>query len=403
MRAWLSSRWLRVASGLLCAFALCSSGCDRSSNSAGVAPAPPPGGGSVQSSSTQNSSTPTAATKDNGSSSSTGIGSFPIQAGRYTVLDILTDNKDGALAKSNAEGALTRYPDLKCMVGLWAYNPPAILQALKTLDRLGQVKIVGFDEHPETLQAVSEGQIFGTIVQQPYQFGYRSVEYLAALARKQTVDLPTSKMIFIPHTVVTKDNVQEFQSLVANIKGGKGPDLEAAGPAGDTSKPVRLAFITNSVDPFWQLAGEGVKKANAKFNAVCETQMPSNGTVEEQKRYLETNIANGLQGIAISPIDPTNQGEMIDAACAKMNVICHDSDGPNTNRLFYLGTSNYMAGRAAGKLVKEAIPDGGSVAIFVGKMEVLNAQERSKGLIDELSDKPLPAIYQKLQDAASSK
>jgi ribose transport system substrate-binding protein len=55
-----------------------------------------------------------------------------------------------------------------------------------------------------------------------------------------------------------------------------------------------------------------------------------------------------------------------------------------------------MAGRAAGQLIKEAIPDGGKVMLFVGKMEVLNAQERSQGIIDELGDKPVPEIFQSL-------
>jgi ribose transport system substrate-binding protein len=344
------------------------------------------------------SSGPSAAAKSSnalGAVASTAPGGFqfPVTAGKYTVLGILTDNKDQSLAKSNAEGALTRYPDLQCMVGLWAYNPPAILQAVRTVGREGQVKIVGFDEHPETLQAVSEGQIVGTIVQRPYEFGYRSVEHLAALVRGQPVEVPPSKMIFVPHSVVTAANVQEFQALIEQIKAGNGPELPPLRKDYNTQTPVKLSFITNSVDPFWQLAKYGCDKANAVFNAQCETQMPTNGTVEEQKRFMETNITNGFQGMAISPIDPANQGPMIDAACAAMPVICQDSDAPNSQRLYYLGTSNYMAGRSAGELVKQALPEGGTVMIFVGKMEVLNAQERSRGLIDELSDKPLPPMF----------
>ena len=79
-----------------------------------------------------------------------------------------------------------------------------------------------------------------------------------------------------------------------------------------------------------------------------------------------------------------------------MAVICQDSDAPASKRDFYLGTSNYMAGRAAGKLIKEAVPDGGKVMLFVGKMEVLNAQERSAGIIDELGDQPLPPGFEGL-------
>jgi ribose transport system substrate-binding protein len=85
---------------------------------------------------------------------------------------------------------------------------------------------------------------------------------------------------------------------------------------------------------------------------------------------------------------------MLNMAAEKMAVVCQDSDAPKSNRKFYLGTSNYLAGRAAGKLVKQAIPEGGKVMIFVGKLEVLNAQERSRGVIDELADKPLPPGFE---------
>ena len=99
---------------------------------------------------------------------------------------------------------------------------------------------------------------------------------------------------------------------------------------------------------------------------------------------MEEQITLGTKGLAISPIDPANQGEMINAACAKMKVITQDSDAPDTNRLFYLGTDNYSAGRQAGELTDKACPNGGKVMILVGKMEVLNAQERSQGVIDVL-------------------
>ncbi len=46
-------------------------------------------------------------------------------------LGTLTDAFDFAKAKANAEDALSRHPELDAMIGLFAYNPPAILQALE--------------------------------------------------------------------------------------------------------------------------------------------------------------------------------------------------------------------------------------------------------------------------------
>lgn len=324
----------------------------------------------------------------------TGSDRFPLTAGSYMILGILTDNQDNAKAKENAETTVLRHPDVACLVGLWSQNTPMILSALRSGDLLGKVKVVGFDEHAETLQGIRDGHVHGTIVQQPYQFGYRSVEFLTQIARGETVDAPESGLIFIPHETIKADNVQQFGDNLDAIKAGNGPLLSP--DSNLDGKGLKVAYITNSVDPFWVWADFGCRRAAEQFGTQVDVQMPSSGSVEEQKRFLETNAVAKLDGVAISPIDPDNQVQMIDAAAAVMPVICHDSDAPASQRKFYLGTSNYMAGRAAGKLIKEAVPQGGKVMLFVGKMEVLNAQERSQGIIDELSDLPIPEIFQSL-------
>ncbi len=325
----------------------------------------------------------------------TGSSRFPLAAGKYTVLNILTDNQDNAKSKENVETTLLRHPEVKCLVGLWSQNTPMILAGLRSTGNLGKIKVVGFDEHIETIAGIADGNVHGTIVQQPYAFGFRSVEWLTMIARGQKIDVPESGLLFIPHRTIRADNASEFESDMAKIRDGKGPSLSP--DAKLDGKGLRVAFITNSIDPFWTLAEFGCNKAAEQFGTTVEVQMPSTGSIEEQKRFLETNIASKLDGVAISPINPDNQVQMIDAACAVMPVICQDSDAPASARRFYLGTSNYMAGRAAGQLIKEAIPDGGEVMLFVGRMEVLNAQERSQGIIDELSDLPVPAIFESLQ------
>ncbi len=312
---------------------------------------------------------------------------WPRQAGMYSVLGILTDNQDNNKAKENAETTLIRHPQVGCLVGLWSQNTPMILAALRSSDAVGKVKVVGFDEHPETLAGIREGIVHGTVVQQPYAFGYRSVEWLTTIALGKEVDVPETGLLYIPHRSITAENVQEFADDIQAIRAGEGPLLSDSALDG---KGIRVAYITNSTDPFWKLAEYGCNRAAGQFGCEVDVQMPSGGTIEEQKRYLESNVANKVDGIAISPIDPENQVGMINEAAKSTIVICQDSDAPASSRRFYLGTSNYMAGRAAGQLIKDAMPEGGEVMLFVGKMEVLNAQERSQGIIDELAGEPVP-------------
>jgi len=111
------------------------------------------------------------------------------------------------------------------MVGLFAYNPPLILDAVKEAGKLEQIKVIGFDEEDGTLQGIVDGHIYGTIVQDPYNYGYHSIRILAALYRGDKSVLPKNMILeFKPRRIVS-DNVEEFWSelndLVAKAKSGK--------------------------------------------------------------------------------------------------------------------------------------------------------------------------------------
>jgi ribose transport system substrate-binding protein len=135
-----------------------------------------------------------------------------LKGAMYTVLDTRTDNFDFANAKSQAEDAIVKYPDLGCMVGLFSYNPPMILEAVAGANKLGKIKIVGFDEERPTLRAIKDGHCAGTVVQDPFNYGYKSVELLSKLARGDRSLMPTNKdkFIDIPARTIRKDNVDKF-------------------------------------------------------------------------------------------------------------------------------------------------------------------------------------------------
>ncbi len=149
------------------------------------------------------------------------------------------------------------------------------------------------------------------------------------------------------------------------------------------SDQITIAYVTNGVDPFWDLCAAGVRIAEKEFNIRCEVHMPIKGVVD-QKRIMESLMAKGVDGIAISPIDAANQTKFLNEIAANTKLITQDADAPDSDRLIYIGTNNYLAGRALGKLVKEAIPEGGEVFILVGRLEQLNARQRRQGVIDEL-------------------
>jgi len=153
-----------------------------------------------------------------------------------------------------------------------------------------------------------------------------------------------------------------------------------------TSKTIRLAFVTNNSADFWTIARRGVEKADAELADVeTEFRLTSDGTAAEQQRIVDDLLTKGVAGIAISPVDPANQVAMIDSAAKQAIVFTQDSDAPQSQRTLYIGTDNVAAGRQAGQLIRDAIPSGGNVMLFVGKLDAQNARERVQGIRDALA------------------
>ncbi|MCB1124168.1 MAG: substrate-binding domain-containing protein, partial [Verrucomicrobiae bacterium] len=161
--------------------------------------------------------------------------------------------------------------------------------------------------------------------------------------------------------------------------------LIGCGGGGNGSRES-YAFVSNGVDPFWTIAESGVKAAAADLGVHADVLMPAAGAVE-QKSMLEDLMTRGTTGIAVSPIDAANQTDFLNQVAKQTILITQDSDAPDSDRRIYIGMDNYDAGRACGQLVKEALPNGGSVMILVGRMEQDNARRRRQGVIDELLDR----------------
>lgn len=158
-----------------------------------------------------------------------------------------------------------------------------------------------------------------------------------------------------------------------------------SGPSA-TSKKHKLAFVTNNASDFWTIARKGTEKAQTDIPGIdVEFRINSDGSAAEQQRVVDDLLAKGVEGIAISPVDPVNQTPMLNKAAQQAVLVTQDSDAPNSNRTCYIGTDNVAAGRQAGQLVKEALPQGGKIMVFVGVLDAANAQQRYQGLKEALA------------------
>jgi len=186
--------------------------------------------------------------------------------------------------------------------------------------------------------------------------------------------------------------------VMVDADSGDSTATQGAG-ASDGKKPS-VAFVTNQIADFWKISEAGCGDAEKDFDVAVEVRMPSQATAVEQKRIVEDLLTSGVKAIAISPIDADNQVDWLNSIAAQVPLITHDSDAPASDRLMYIGMDNYAAGLACGELVKESLPDGGKVMLFIGRLEQDNSKFRRQGVIDALLGRERNMDYYRSQPDA---
>jgi ribose transport system substrate-binding protein len=143
-----------------------------------------------------------------------------LEGGNIEIVDVRTDEIDFVKARRNVEDTLTAFPDINMLVGLYSYNPPQIIEAVAAAGKTGQVKIIGFDEDVVTLRGIKDGAVYGTIVQQPFEFGYQSIIGMAKVIGGDSAWIPENKLSIVPTRVINAGNVAEFETMMAEMLAG---------------------------------------------------------------------------------------------------------------------------------------------------------------------------------------
>ncbi len=159
---------------------------------------------------------------------------------------------------------------------------------------------------------------------------------------------------------------------------------------------LRFALVPKSIGhPYWEGVREGMLAAAQRLGVEAAFQGPPEASIEEQLKVIEGLIAQGYDGIAISPNDPDAVKEIIKRAMAKgIAVVTFDSDSPDSERLAYIGTDNRHGGRMGAEAMckilgakKEASPpDKLLVQMIGGKPGADNLKQRMDGFAEGVKD-----------------
>jgi ribose transport system substrate-binding protein len=99
----------------------------------------------------------------------------------YKEVDRMSDEMDLSKARDNVRTALVNHPDLVALVGIWAYNAPAIAEVTQERGVRDRLTIVTFDAQAAALNQMAEGKIDAMVVQNPFEMGIQTVRLLRAM------------------------------------------------------------------------------------------------------------------------------------------------------------------------------------------------------------------------------
>lgn len=112
------------------------------------------------------------------------------------IIETLADATKIDMAQKNAQDALAKHPDLAGLVGIYSYNGPAILNAVKAAGKNGKLKIVCFDDDTATLDGIAAGDIYGTVIQISTRIGYETISRMGKYLGGDKAQLPEGKIQF---------------------------------------------------------------------------------------------------------------------------------------------------------------------------------------------------------------
>jgi ribose transport system substrate-binding protein len=145
---------------------------------------------------------------------------------KFSQVEVFEDGNDFNRATVNVQTAITKYPDLGVLLGLWSYNAPRIAEEVgKSPDLRRKVTVVTFDLDELAVEHIEQGRIAATVCQNPYEMGYQGVRLLKALIEKDQATI--NEMLPAGATIIDTGVRVIVPSNDSPIKGENVLDIKA--------------------------------------------------------------------------------------------------------------------------------------------------------------------------------
>ncbi len=104
------------------------------------------------------------------------------------IVDIQYGEGDHTKSADAAKAIMTAHPDLKGIYGANEGSAIGVMLAVEELNKVGKIKVVGFDSGKKQVDSIRSGNMLGAVTQNPYQIGYKAVEAAYRASRGEAVE-----------------------------------------------------------------------------------------------------------------------------------------------------------------------------------------------------------------------
>ena len=121
------------------------------------------------------------------------------------VMDEINSIADSMSDEDAVAYCLSKHPDLKGCFGTNVNATQLGLKALKNMDKIDDVVLMGFDAGAEQIEALQSGEIDGLVVQNPFGIGYAAV----VASARTVLEIGNEAEVNTGYVWVDQENMEE--------------------------------------------------------------------------------------------------------------------------------------------------------------------------------------------------
>lgn len=185
-----------------------------------------------------------------------------------------------------------------------------------------------------------------------------------------------------------------FMALVgcgSTETGSEGGNANSDG--GDLEVGVILKALNSD---YWKFVEAGAKAAGEEYGVKVNVLGPPAETqFMEQVSMMEDQLTQGVDALLAAPSQPASAQPVFEQAQASgIPVLLLDTDADFEEKVSFIGTGNYEAGRLGGEFIAKQVKKGDTVAIIRGAKGDNTHDDRTKGAEEVLKEQGIEVVVQ---------